>query len=327
MLTHFGASQQQHTFELAASLLSKQLCQPTWKLLFVLHYVATLCRLCRDLTTPRPAFIVHPPLIVHCTTPADCRTLMVVPLNSWPALQPKPCLYTSPLATCPAHLKLPEPSIRANDALNPSTMNNGDDQKPHARKVASPPSTVSGNTPPSTNQLTAKNTTTLPPSSASSEALILDGSVPPEDPTVPAPPASSGHEAPVTCFLPPQSALLNSLRYHYQLLLPYISSDAVPPGLTIPTATTRHLAFTRVMPHYNGLPLAIFNVQPPPPMAHVASTAVAPNYSNPVQPSTPTHSIAAIYVCHWLEHRWSNHLTTYIDITAYSSSNGKRLIC
>ena len=58
---------------------------------------------------------------------------------------------------------------------------------------------------------------------------------------------------------------MNSLCY--QLLLPYISSDAVLPGLTIPTATTRHLAFTRVMPHHNGLPLAIFNVQPPPPMA------------------------------------------------------------
>ena len=138
------------------------------------------------------------------------------------------------------------------------------------------------------------------------------------------PPTSSSHEALVTCFLPPQSALLNSLRY--QLLpLPYISSDAVLPGITITTATTRHLAFTRVMPHHNGLPLAIFNVQPP--MAHVAPTAVAPKYSNPAQPSIPTHSIAAICVCHWLEHRWSNHLTTYIDITAYSSPNGKRLIC
>ena len=62
-------------------------------------------------------------------------------------------------------------------------------------------------------------------------------------------------------------------------------------------------------------------------MSHVAPTAVAPNYSNPVQPSIPTHSIAAIYACHWLDHRWSNHLTAYIDITAYSSPNGKWLIC
>ena len=114
------------------------------------------------------------------------------------------------------------------------------------------------------------------------------------------PPASSGHVVPVTCFLPPQSALLNSLRY--QLLLPYFFSDAVLPGLTIPTATTRYLAFTRIIPHHNRLPLAIFIVQPPPPMAHLAPTTVAPNYSNSVQPLMPTHSIAAIYACHWLDH-------------------------
>ena len=75
---------------------------------------------------------------------------------------------------------------------------------PHARKVAPPPSTVSGNTPPSTNQLTAKNTTTLPPAApqaklSSSITQFLRG-------PYSTPPASSGHEAPVTCFLPPQSA-------------------------------------------------------------------------------------------------------------------------
>ena len=72
------------------------------------------------------------------------------------------------------------------------------------------------------NQLTAKNTTTLPPSSALSEALILDGSAESGSSrgSYSTPPASSGHKALVTCFLPPQSALLNSLRY--QLLLPYI---------------------------------------------------------------------------------------------------------
>ena len=128
-------------------------------------------------------------------------------------------------------------------------------------------------------------------------------------------PASSGHEALVTCFLPPQSALLNSL--HYQLLQPFVFSDAILPGLTIPTATTRHLAFTRIMPHHNQLLLAIFNVQPPPPMAHVVPTAAAPNYWNPVHPSIPTHSIAAIYACHWLDHR--------IRITIFSNEFVHRL--
>ena len=187
-------------------------------------------------------------------------------------------------------------------------------------KVAPPPSTVSGNTPPSTNQLTAKSTTTLLPSSTSSEALVLDGLVPPRSLQYAA--SQQWSRSTGNLFLPPQSALLNSLRY--QLLLPYIFSDAILPGLTIPTATTGHLAFTHIMPHHNQLPLAIFNVQPPPPMAHLTPTAVAPN---PVQPLIPTHSIAAIYACHWLDHRWSNHLTTYIDITASSSPNGKRLIC
>ena len=127
---------------------------------------------------------------------------MVVPSNSWPALQPKSCVYTSPLTTQPSHLKLPGPSICVNDALNSSIISNNDDQMPHARKVVSPPLTVSGSTPPSTSQLIAKNTTTLPPSSALSEALILDGSVPPEVPTVRCQPAVvTKHRLPVSCLL------------------------------------------------------------------------------------------------------------------------------
>ena len=62
------------------------------------------------------------------------------------------------------------------DAVNPSTINNGDDVS--RSQVAPPPSTFSGNTPPSTNQLTATNTT-LPPAALQAQLrIILDGSVP-----------------------------------------------------------------------------------------------------------------------------------------------------
>ena len=154
MLTHFGASQQQHTFELAVSLLSKQLCQLTWKLLFVLRYVATHCRLCQD----------QPSLCTHCSS--SCQ-IAALPCSRSPVLHLASRLLASASKATRAY------SIRANDALNPSAINNGDDWTPHACKVAPPPSTVSGNTPPSMNQLTAKKTTTLPPSSVSANLSSL----------------------------------------------------------------------------------------------------------------------------------------------------------
>ena len=109
MLTHFGASQQQHTFELAVSLLSKQLCQPTWKLLFVLHYIATHSRLYMPRshyakTSLHRAPTAHrPPLTDVNGRPVEQMARLVI------LIQLKPCLYTSPLATYPAHLKLPRP--------------------------------------------------------------------------------------------------------------------------------------------------------------------------------------------------------------------------
>ena len=54
------------------------------------------------------------------------------------------------------------------NAVNPSTINNGDDVS--RSQVAPPPLTLSGNTPPSTNQLTATNTT-LPPAAQLSSSM------------------------------------------------------------------------------------------------------------------------------------------------------------
>ena len=56
------------------------------------------------------------------------------------------------------------------DAVNPSTINNGDNVS--RSQVAPLPSTLSGNTPPSMNQLTATNTT-LPPAALQAQLSSL----------------------------------------------------------------------------------------------------------------------------------------------------------
>ena len=63
------------------------------------------------------------------------------------------------------------------------------------------------------------------------------------------------------------------------------STVTVPPGPTTATAMTSHPVFTR---QASSPPAAVtLNVQPPPPMAHGAPTAVAQSYSDTVQPPIP----------------------------------------
>ena len=123
------------------------------------------------------------------------------------------------------------------DAVNPSTINNSDDVS--RLQVAPPPSTLSGNTPPSTNQLTAMNTT-LPPAALQFLQYTT-------------PPASTSHEAPVTRLLPPRSTTLNSLRY--QLLLPPIFPPLPFPLDQSPLQLQPASLCLHIKPHCYQLPL------------------------------------------------------------------------
>ena len=169
---------------------------------------------------------------------------------------------------------------RLYDAVNPSAINNGDNVS--RSQFVPPPSTFSGNTPPSTNQLTAMNTT-LPPAALQAQLSSLMA----QFLQYATPPASTSHEATrSTGNLSPAST-------EHHLEQPPLSTTAttnfstvaIPPGPTTVTATTSQPAFTH---QASSLPAAVtFNVQAPPLMAHGAPTAVAPSYSDTLQPPIP----------------------------------------
>ena len=169
---------------------------------------------------------------------------------------------------------------RLYDAVNPSTINNGDNV---SRSLVTPPlSTLSGNTPSSTNQLTATNTT-LPPAALQAQLSSLMAQFLQYAKL----PASTSHEATrSTGNLSPAST-----EHHLEqpplsiTAATNFSTVAVPPGPTSITATTSQPAFTR---QASSLPAAVtFNVEAPPPTAHGAPTAVAPSYSDIVQLPIP----------------------------------------
>ena len=124
------------------------------------------------------------------------------------------------------------------------------------------------------------------------------------------PPASTSHEATQsTGNLSPAST------EHY-LEQPLLSITAatnfttvpVPPGLTTVTATTSQPAFTR---QASSLPAAFtFNIQAPPPIAHGATTAVAPSYSDTVQPLIPALLPPAMPTTGWTIHEPPYHQLT-----------------
>ena len=163
----------------------------------------------------------------------------------------------------------------------------------------------SGNTPPSTKQLTATNTT-LPPAALQAQlsylmAQFLQYTTKPHETPVTLSPASTEHHL----EQPPLSTTAAT----------NFSTVTVPPGPTTITATTSQPAFTH---QASLLPAAItFNVQAPPPMAHGAPTAVAPSYLDTVQPPIP-----ALLPRHWLDHAAT--ALPPIDNTAYSPPNGHR---
>ena len=162
------------------------------------------------------------------------------------------------------------------NAVNPSIINNGDNVS--RLQVVPPPSTFSGNTPPSTNQLTATNTT-LPPAALQAQRSSLMA----QFLQYATPPASTSHKATQS------TGNVSPASTEHHLEQPPLSTTAatnfstvaVPPGPTTVTATTSQPAFKH---QASSLPAAVtFNIQAPPPMAHGAPTAVTPSYSDTVQ--------------------------------------------
>ena len=121
---------------------------------------------------------------------------------------------------------------------NQSTINNGDNSSPS--QVAPPPSTLTGNTPPSINQLTTTNTTLLPTALQAKLLSLIAQFLQHATPT-----ASTSHEATQsTCEL---SAASTEHLLEQPLLSitadTNLSTVAVLPRLTVVTATTGHSAF------------------------------------------------------------------------------------
>ena len=199
---------------------------------------------------------------------------------------------------------------RLYDAVNPSTINNGDNVS--RSQVAPPPSTFSGNTSPSTNQLTATNTT-LPPAALQAQLSSLMA----QFLQYATPSASTSHEAPVTCLLPPRSTTLNSPRY--QLLLPAIFPPSPfpldQPPLQLQPASLR----LRIKPHRYQLPLlSTYRHRTYGQWSSHSSRPKLFGYST----AADTCSIAPSYACHWLDH--ASTALPPIDNTAYSPPNGHR---
>ena len=145
---------------------------------------------------------------------------------------------------------------RLYDAVNSSTINNGDDVS--RLQVAPPPSTLSKNTPPSINQLTATNTT-LPPAVLQAQLSSLMA----QFLQYVTPSASISHKATRT------TSNLSPASTEHHLEQPPLSIAAatnfstvlVPPGPTTVTATISQPAFTH---QASLLPAAVtFYVQPP----------------------------------------------------------------
>ena len=211
------------------------------------------------------------------TPPADVNGRSVKQLARLPAKVLRLHLASRHLVTSGPKATMAK---RLYDAVNPSTINNGDNVS--RSQVVSPPSTFSGDTPPSTNQLTATNTT-LPPAALQAQLSSLMA----QFLQYATPPASTSHEATrSTGNLSPAST-------EHHLEQPPLSTTAatnfstvaVPPGPTTVTVTTSQPAFTH---QASSLLAAVtFNVQAPPLMAHGAPTAVAPSYSDTVQPPIP----------------------------------------
>ena len=231
------------------------------------------------------------------TPPADVNGCSIEQLARLPAKVLRLHLASRHLVTSGPKATMAK---RLYNAMNPSTINNGDDVS--RSLVAPPPSTLSGNTPPSTNQLTAMNTT-LPPAALQAQlsslmAQFLQYAMPP---------ASTSHEATQsTGNLSPAST-----EHHLEQPLLSItaatnfSTVAVPNGPTTVTATTSQPEFTC---QASSLPAAVtFNVQVPPPTAHGAPTAVAPSYW--IQYSR-RYLLYCPQLCLPLAGPCSNHLTT-----------------
>ena len=131
------------------------------------------------------------------------------------------------------------------------------------------------------NQLTATNTT-LPPAVFQAQLSSLMA----QFLQYATPPASISHKATRT------TSNLSPASMEHHLEQPPLSIAAatnfstvlIPPGPTTVTATINQPAFTH---QASSLPAAITFVQPPPPMAHGVPTAVAPIYSDTVQPPIP----------------------------------------
>ena len=209
------------------------------------------------------------------TPPADVNGRSVEQLAHLPAKVLRLNLASRHLVTSGPKATMAK---RLYNAVNQSAINNGNNVS--RLQFAPPPSTFSGNTPPSTNQLNATNTT-LPPAALQAQLSSLMA----QFLQYVTPPASTSHEATRS-----GTGNLSPASTEHHLKQPPLSTTAatnfstvaVPPIPTTVTATTSQPAFTH---QASSLQAAVtFNVQAPPLMAHGAPTAVAPSYSDKVQP-------------------------------------------